>query len=264
MDETHPCAPPVDLIGIVVNEQKPATVQLGEELHHWLGQRGVTSQIIYLGQESGADFRWRTPEGGAPPRSLFGDALVVLGGDGTLLAASRIAAPARQPMLGVHMGGFGFLAECEPSEIYTCVERLLTGDYRVGERLMLRAVVEAEGRETRSFLALNDAVIAKGTLSRLLHLNAFVGDEFVAAYAADGLIVSTPTGSTGYSLSAGGPLIHPDVDVLMLTPICSHGLNVRTLVLPAASRIQLTVENAEDSEAVVTIDGQIGVPLNPG
>lgn len=256
-------AEPVRSLGIVVNEEKPAAVALGEELGAWLAGQGVPSEVIHLHKESGADQQWRAHEGGPPPKQLFGDALVVLGGDGTLLATARIAAPAGQPMLSVQLGGFGFLAECQPEQARECVERLLTGDYRVAERVMLRVAIEGPGRVARSFIALNDAVVAKGTLARLLHLRAFVDGHYVAAYAADGLIVSTPTGSTAYSLSAGGPLAHPDVDVLMLTPICPHGLTLRPLVLPGESVVKLMVENVENSEVVVTVDGQTGVPLAP-
>ncbi|NLC58600.1 MAG: NAD(+)/NADH kinase [Armatimonadetes bacterium] len=255
---------PVRSLGIIVHEQKPAALALGEELHAWLADRGVPSQIIHLRQESGADEQWRTAEGCPPSGRLFGDALLVLGGDGTLLAASRIAAPAGQPMLSVQLGGFGFLAGCRPERAQACLERVLRGDYRIVERVMLQMVIQGRERAPETHTALNDVVVAKGTtLARLLHLRAYVDDCYVAAYAADGLIVSTPTGSTAYSLSAGGPLVHPDVDVLMLTPICPHALNVRSLVLPAAAEVKLTVENVEDSEVLVTVDGQTGVPLGP-
>ena len=254
---------PVRSLGIVVNEQKPAAVALGEEIHAWLTSEGIPSEVIHLHQESGADQQWRSFEGGPPPKHLFGDALLVLGGDGTLLATARIAAPSGQPMLSVQLGGFGFLAECEPEEAKACVARVLAGDYHVAERVMLRVAIEGPQRRPEVFVALNDAVAAKGTLARLLHLRAYVDGHFVAAYAADGLIVSTPTGSTAYSLSAGGPLVHPDVDCLILTPICPHGLSLRPLVLPGESRVKLMVENVEDSEVVVTVDGQTGVPLAP-
>ncbi|MBI3946313.1 MAG: NAD(+)/NADH kinase [Armatimonadetes bacterium] len=257
-----PPSAPARTLGIVVNEQKANAVRLGEALHAWLDGRGVPSRVIALARESGADQQWRTG-GASPPSRLFGDALVVLGGDGTLLATSRIAAPHGQPMLSVHLGGFGFLAECEPDEARDGVERLLAGDYRVVERVMLQAAVQGPAGGDRIFAALNDAVIARGALSRLLHLRAYVDGDFVAAYAADGVILSTPTGSTAYSLAAGGPLVHPDLDVFLLTPICSHGLNVRPLVLSAASQVRVTVENASDSEAVATFDGQMAVRLAP-
>jgi len=254
---------PVRSLGIVVNEEKPAAVSLGEELHLWLTDQGVPSQVIHLRQEVGADQQWRAHEGGPPPKRLFGDALVVLGGDGTLLATARIAAPAGQPMLSVQLGGFGFLAECQPEQTRECVERILAGDYRIAERMMLQVAIEDPERAPQRFIALNDAVVAKGTLARLLHLRAFVDGRYVTAYAADGVIVSTPTGSTAYSLSAGGPLAHPEVEVLMLTPICPHGLTLRPLVLPGDSTVELRVENTADTEVVVTVDGQTGVPLAP-
>lgn len=255
---------PVRSLGILVHEQKPAAVALGEEVHAWLDSLGVPSQVIHLRRESDADHQWRTAEGQPTGGRLFGDALLVLGGDGTLLAASRIAADTGQPMLSVQLGGFGFLAGCEPEQTRACVERILRGDYRVIERFMLEVAIQGGHRAPEVHTALNDVVVAKGTtLARLLHLQAYVDGSYVSAYAADGLIVCTPTGSTAYSLSAGGPLIHPDVDVLMLTPICPHALNVRPLVLPASAHVKLTVENIEDSEVLVTVDGQVGVPLAP-
>ncbi len=262
-DDSAGTSRPVRSLGIVVNEQKPAAVSLGEEIHAWLSGEGVASEVIHLHQESGADQQWSAFEGGPPPARLFGDAILVLGGDGTLLAAARIAAPTGQPMLSVQLGGFGFLAECQPEDARACVASVLNGDYRIAERVMLRVAIECPARAPNAFSALNDAVVAKGTLARLLHLRAYVDGHFVAAYAADGLIVSTPTGSTAYSLSAGGPLVHPDVDCLILTPICPHGLSLRPLVLPGGSHVKLMVDNVEDSEVVVTVDGQTGVPLAP-
>lgn len=254
---------PVRSLGIVANEQKPGALLLGEEMLRWLESRGVPSQLITMGHDSPEGPQWRV-KGGVPQSGrLFGDALVVLGGDGTLLATSRLAAPAGQPMLSIHLGGFGFLSECEPGDACDCLQQVLDGGFRVGSRLMLHATVRSPAGD-REFIALNDVVIAKGILARLLHMRAYVDGAYVASYAADGLIVSTPTGSTAYSLSAGGPLVHPDVEVLMLTPICSHGLNVRPLVLPAGSCVEVAVENADDSEAIVTVDGQIGVPLQCG
>ncbi|MDH7569419.1 MAG: NAD(+)/NADH kinase [Armatimonadota bacterium] len=265
MPENPTDPPPVRSLGIVVNEEKPEAVRLGEELHAWLKARGVPAEVIHLRRETGADQEWRTLEGASsPPKRLFGDALVVLGGDGTLLATSRIAAASGQPMLSVHLGGFGFLTECAPEDVRQGTQRLLSGDYHVAERVMLQTIICGAQGGDRVYTALNDVVVAKGTLARLLHLRAFVDGSFVAAYAADGLIVSSPTGSTAYSLSAGGPLVHPDLEVFLLTPICSHGLNVRPLVLPATSEVKLTVENAADSEVVATMDGQMGVPLLPG
>lgn len=262
MSRSVSLSPPIRSLGIVVNEQKADAVCLGQRLREWLESRGIPSQVIFLAKELGADQQWRTGEA-SPPKRLFGEALLVLGGDGTLLAASRMAAPHGQPMLSVHLGGFGFLAECEPDGARDGLERVLAGEYRIVERMMLQAVIRGPSGAVQTFLALNDAVVARGALSRLLHLRAEVDGEFVAAYAADGLIVSTPTGSTAYSLAAGGPLVAPSLDVFLLTPICSHGLSVRPLVLPAASQVQISVENAANSEAVATFDGQMAVPLAP-
>ncbi|MBI4277923.1 MAG: NAD(+)/NADH kinase [Armatimonadetes bacterium] len=186
--------------------------------------------------------------------------LVVLGGDGTILHAARLAAPEGRPLLGVNVGGFGFLAEASVDEVQEAVSRLLAGDYALDERMMLEAAVERRGEVLARFLALNDMVITKRGFARLLRLRTLINDEHMATYPADGLIVSSPTGSTAYSLSAGGPIVHPAVDVITVTPICPHTLNARTVVVAGDAAVTVEVQGG-GLEAMLTVDGQVGYPL---
>ncbi len=191
------------------------------------------------------------------------DAVVAAGGDGTILRAARLCAPRALPVLSVNLGGFGFLAEVQPEELPEAVGRLVERAYTVEERMMLACSVWRGGRVVHRALALNDAVITKGGYARLMPIRVHVNQEHLATYRADGLIVATPTGSTAYSLSAGGPILSPTVRALVVTPICPHTLNARPVVLDASDVAVLEV--AEDVEDVwLTVDGQIGVPLQAG
>ncbi len=189
-----------------------------------------------------------------PSRS---DALVVFGGDGTLLAAARLVQQRDCPILGVNLGSLGFLTEVTLEELEPALANLLTGNYRVSRRCVLRVQIGSE-----TFHALNDAVINKGALARIISLDAFSGEDFIANFLADGIIVSTPTGSTAYSLSAGGPIIFPSEDLIALTPICPHTLTNRTLIVPAESEIRIVLRSGDD--VMVTVDGQVGVPMDEG
>jgi NAD+ kinase len=191
------------------------------------------------------------------------DALIVVGGDGTILHAARAAAERGLPILGVNLGGFGFLAEVGPAELPEAAERLLSGEHDIEERMMLAAEVVRRGSAVHSFLALNDMVITKSGYARLMPIRARINDEHLATYLADGLIVATPTGSTAYNLSAGGPIVSPGVQAIVMTPICPHTLNARTVIVDAND--VASVEIASDTEGVLlTVDGQVGCPLEGG
>ena len=195
--------------------------------------------------------------------SEVSDALVVVGGDGTILRAARTGAVRGVPVLGVNVGGFGFLAEVGLEGLPEALERLVSGRYGVEERMMLAAEVVREGHTAERFLALNDMVITKSGYARLMPLRTTVNGEHLATYLADGLIVSTPTGSTAYNLSAGGPILSPGVRALAITPICPHTLTARPVVVDADD--VATVEVALDVEGVLlTVDGQVGCPLRGG
>ncbi|HET7266430.1 MAG TPA: NAD(+)/NADH kinase [bacterium] len=208
------------------------------------------------------------PELGAAASDLArrAEMLVVFGGDGTILQAARQAAPAGIPILGVNLGGFGFLAEVHDRAVDDALLRVLAGDYRVDERMMLQGQVcrgsGAGERVVRELLALNDVVVTKSGYARLLRIRTDINDDHLATHLADGLIVATPTGSTAYSLSAGGPILHPDLEAIVLTPICAHTLNARAVVLSADEAITIRVEPT-GAPSVLTVDGQEGEPLEP-
>ncbi|HEX7119696.1 MAG TPA: NAD(+)/NADH kinase [Longimicrobiales bacterium] len=194
------------------------------------------------------------------------DLMLTLGGDGTLLRGARLVAPHHTPVLGVNLGYLGFLTSVAPDELRTALERVLAGDYWLDRRFTLETRVVHDGATVgASYIALNDAVLHKGGFARVVRLAVSVGEEreVVGNYSADGVILSTPTGSTAYSLSAGGPIVVPSVDCILATPICPHTLAVRPLVVPASTEI--TVEVLTPSEEIIlTIDGQEGGTLRPG
>jgi len=251
-------------IGLDVNVEKlhanPEWARLAREAVHLLTERGVP---VVINRESAETLGH--PTLGVAEADLISRAsvVVVFGGDGTILRAARAAAPRGIPILGVNIGGFGFLAEVNGPEVERALHRLLEGDYRLDERMMLRAWVERDGRRIQEVLALNDIVVTKSGYARLLKLHTYVNAEHLATHLADGMIVATPTGSTAYSLSAGGPIVHPGVAGIVLTPICAHTLNARAVVVSADDTIGIRVEPA-GAPPVLTVDGQEGFPLQAG
>jgi NAD+ kinase len=187
------------------------------------------------------------------------DVIVVLGGDGTLLSVARAVGDLCVPILGVNLGGLGFLTATTLEEMMPALEAFLDGQMVVEERMMLGARVRRSGASDREFFALNDVVIMKSAMSRIIDLSVSVDGQLATAYRADGLIISTPTGSTAYSLSAGGPILFPTMDALVLTPIASHTLTNRPIVLPGTQRIQVTL--LTNQEVMLTLDGQVGFGL---
>lgn len=187
------------------------------------------------------------------------DFLVVLGGDGTLLSVARAVGDLGLPILGVNLGGLGFLTAMTVDEMIPALEAFLAGRLVIEERMLLAARVRREGRPARELFALNDVVIMKSAMSRIIDLSVAVDGQAATAYRADGLIISTPTGSTAYSLSAGGPILFPTMEAVVLTPICSHTLTNRPIVLPADRPIEVTL--LTDQEVMLTLDGQVGVGL---
>ncbi|MEA4882862.1 MAG: NAD(+)/NADH kinase [Clostridia bacterium] len=231
--------------GIVVQRTKPEATRIAAKVEEWMNRSGI---------DTVTDSGWEGPL----PDGI--DCVIVLGGDGTLLSVARRAADRRIPILGVNMGNLGFLTEVEPDSIEPALEALVSGDYRVEERMMVEATVMRAGRDIARFTGLNDIVISKGAFSRMVKLDIYVNDEFFVTFPADGVIVSSPTGSTAYSLSAGGPLINPSIDVLLVTPICPHTLFSRSLVIAATDQVRVVVEPTHD-EVAVTVDGQVGFRL---
>src|SRR3984893_5688574 len=191
------------------------------------------------------------------------DLLIVLGGDGTLLSAGRLAAERRVPILAVNLGGMGFLTTVPQDEIYLILEEIFSSKHRVSERVMLEAEIVRAGAVIRRQIALNDAVLNKAALARIMDLELRVDGEYVTTYKADGLVLSTPTGSTAYSLAAGGPIVYPIVEAFVVTPICPHTLTNRPLVIPDSAKIEIDFK-AEDDSVFLTLDGQVGIELARG
>ncbi len=226
------------------------------ELAQWLERRGL---------EVALDEAIPAPRGQGRPAFSTEDAhdlVVVLGGDGTLLSVARRLLPGT-PILGVNLGSLGFLTEIGRHELYPALVGVLAGRYEVERRALLGVELARAGGESASFRVLNDAVIAKSALSRIIQLGLRVDGRLVASYRSDGLIISTPTGSTAYNLSAGGPIIHPLLPVAVLTPICPHTFSMRPLVVPDASAIEVTLETPRE-EVYLTLDGQEGTGLGFG
>ncbi len=244
-------------IGLVVNLDKQRVAHLVEQIVDWLTARGC--RVVMTLNAAAALGR---PALGIPRERLVEEAeiLLVLGGDGTLLRSARDSAPRGIPLLGINLGHLGFLTEIDVPELLPGLEKLLSGQYTIEERMMLEARVIRQGSTVERVIGLNDAVITKGAFARLIFLETYVNDDFVSTYPADGLIVATPTGSTAYSLSAGGPLVTPELDLMVVTPICPHSLWARPLVINAASRVRVIIRSKQ-GEIMLTVDGQQGCKL---
>jgi NAD+ kinase len=187
------------------------------------------------------------------------DIAIVLGGDGTLLHAARLIGADGIPILGINLGSLGFLTEVKLDEMYAAFEGLLSGQYQLEERVLLNVELIREGNPAAQYLALNDAVINKGTLARIIDLEVSVNSQPVLFSRADGLIISTPTGSTAYSLAAGGPILYPTLDAFIIAPICPHTLTNRPLVIPDRDEVEIRLHRGTD--VMLTVDGQVGMPL---
>lgn len=245
-------------IGLAPNPHKTEAVQLAGELADWLASRGVHPLLSNDVAESAG----KTEIGANDDELTRTDLLVVLGGDGTMLRWTRLTAGNETPMLGVNFGRYGFITEVEPDLVKNALERFISGDYAISERVVLKATVTGESGPSASHYALNDVVVSKGPIARMVALHTYVSGKFIVTYAADGIIVASPTGSTAYSLSAGGPVVHPDVSVLVITPICPHTLNVRSLVVPDRETIKIVSEYREgEADTILTLDGQLGEHL---
>ena len=257
----------VTAVGLNVNVEKihanPGVASLAREAIGLLAERGVS---VWINDESAGILGY--PHLGVSENELIRrvSVVVVFGGDGTILRTARAAAPQAIPILGVNLGAFGFLAEVNGPDVETALHRLLAGDYQLDERMMLQARVERSAPTAQEFIALNDIVLTKSGYARLVKLDTHVNGEHLATHLADGLIVATPTGSTAYSLSAGGPIVHPAVDGIVLTPICAHTLNSRAVLVSGGDTIAIRVEpvGTAPPPPILTVDGQEGFPLRIG
>jgi NAD+ kinase len=250
--------PIIKAAGIVSKPNAPAAVDLVPKLIQWLTARGIAMRLDeatarYAAMRAAGVPREEVPEGC--------DVIIVLGGDGTLLSAARAIGHREIPLFPVNLGGLGFLTAISVDELFFELERFLCGEHRIEKRKLLTAEVERGGRVVAGYDALNDAVLTKSSIARMIDLDAFVDDQFVCAYKADGLIVATPTGSTAYSLSAGGPIIFPSVPAICLTPICPHMLTNRPVIVSETSVVRVTSRGPDES-VFLTIDGQVGTPIH--
>jgi NAD+ kinase len=249
--------PVIKTIGLISKPHVEKAAEVVRGLLDWLASRGVELRL----DEVTASYAAR-PDGlprGEVPEGC--DLIIVLGGDGTLLSAARAVGGRDVPLFAVNLGGLGFLTTIAVGEIYPDLERALGGELRAAKRRMLRCDLVRSGQTVSAYEALNDVVLHKASIARMIDLETHVDAHFVCSYKGDGLVVSTPTGSTAYSLSAGGPIVFPSVACLCLTPICPHMLTNRPVIVPDSSVIR--VRNlGEDGETYLTIDGQVGQPLH--
>lgn len=247
-------------IGIKVNRYKPKAFDVAEKMRQELKKRGVT---VYFEPDIATEMGH--PELGLSFQQFaeYVEVVFVLGGDGTLLGVAREIARYCLPILGFNLGHLGFLSEAETGDLSKAIDRVLSGDYVIERRLMIEAEVIRNGQVIESGVALNDIGIAKGSFGRMITCIIYMDGIYLDTYSGDGIIVSTPTGSTAYSLACGGPIVYPGIQTLLLTPICSHTLSSRPMVLPSESVIEIKV-TAVHKEMGITIDGQIGYDLKEG
>ena len=247
-------------VGIFAKRSNPAAIRVARETTDWLRARQIE---VYLEEELAADLEGghQGYPGGAIPAMV--NLIVVLGGDGTLISVARQVGDLRTPILGVNLGSLGFLTEITLDELYPVLEQVVKGDFTVTNRIMLEAVVRRGGDEVGRYRVLNDIVINKGALARIIDMEAWVDGTYLTTFKADGLIVSTPTGSTAYNLAAGGPIIFPGVHCLVISPICPHMLTNRPIIVSDEAIIKVEVK-FQDEDVVFTADGQVGMPLQGG
>jgi NAD+ kinase len=247
--------------GIIVNKEKDIKLEFTNQLLNSMSKRGIeTSVMSKILEKTSGDKSEIADE------HLLGNCniLICLGGDGTFLKVARIAYKLNIPILGINLGSLGFLTEIDRNEIDSAVEKLVKGEYKIEDRMMLEASIIRQGQLIGQDSALNDIVISRGALSRILHVKTYINDIFVDTFPGDGLIISSPTGSTAYSLSAGGPIVEPDIDLILVTPICPHILYSRSFITAGSRMVKAFIDEDYCHEAMVTVDGQKGYEIRGG
>ncbi len=239
-------------LAIITKKHKPSAWEAGKDLAQWLKKHNL--EAVQLENE---------PEPNVPPLPPEVELIVVMGGDGTLLSVARHYGQLDVPILGVNVGGLGFLTEVSLDELYPAMEQVLAGRYEVEDRLPLTATLFRKGDLCWREHVLNDVVINKGALARIIELTAWIDNEYLTTYRADGLIVSTPTGSTAYTLSAGGPIVYPTLSHIILIPICPHTLSNRPIILPDTCTVAITFDKGV-FDVYLTLDGQVGQAMQSG
>jgi NAD+ kinase len=249
----------VKRVGVIAKPHAQGLTALLHKLLPWCDQRQVE---VFLDTETAASVGHAK---GYLRTAIPGlvDFIMVLGGDGTLLSVTRLLGQHNTPILGVNMGSLGFLTETTTNEVFAQLEKVLEGDYVLQDRIRLTTCIHRQVDHLAQPFVLNDVVINKGALARILSLEIYVDDLYLTTYRADGLIVSTPTGSTAYSMAAGGPILYPNLHALILTPICPYTLSHRPIVLPDTAKIEVILQTPNE-DVLVTLDGQIGINLAYG
>ena len=247
-------------VAIFAKVHDPRCQGVATELIEWLRERGCTALVdAHLARHVGFN-------GGMTEAELreHAELVVVLGGDGTLISVARLFSGREVPIVGVNLGSLGFLTEITLEELYPVLEQCLQGEHGITRRMMLEVAVTRDEVELARSVVLNDAVINKGAIARIIDLEAKVDGQFLTTFKSDGLIISTPTGSTGYSLSAGGPILQPLMHCFVITPICPHTLTNRPIVISDEAEVRIVVKSSFDEKVYLTLDGQVGVELQEG
>ncbi|HKR15185.1 MAG TPA: NAD(+)/NADH kinase [Pyrinomonadaceae bacterium] len=254
---------PIKRIGIVLKPHQPDALKTICELVKWLDERGIALvggpeiERDRIEHETGC----AVSEVESDDLAANVDLILVLGGDGTMIATGRMLGDREVPVMGVNYGGLGYLAEFRIEELYPGLESLLSGNFRVDKRVMLDVELRRQDEVVTRNRVLNDVVINKSALARIIEIETYLNHHFVNSFRADGLIVSTPTGSTAYNLSAGGPVVFPSMNAVVITPICPFTLSNRPIVVPDDARIELLLKTHQE-EVTLTLDGQVGFALN--
>jgi NAD+ kinase len=242
-------------IGIISKAGRTEPAEILKDFLPWLSNKGLE---VFLDTETASLLKMKGYSRSEMPSLV--DMIIVLGGDGTMLNVARLVCERGVPILGVNLGGLGFITEVQKEEVCNAMDKTLSGEYSVEERLMLTAHIHRHGEKIAEYTVLNDVVINKGALARIIDLETYINKAYVTIFKADGLIVSTPTGSTAYSLSAGGPVLYPTLDCIILTPICPHTLTNRPTVLPDDALIEIILKSVSE-DVFLTLDGQVGFSL---
>lgn len=244
-------------VGIIAKTQHRMAGESLKKISGWLKDRGIE---VYMDKDTSGVIGEKSHYKRAEIPSLTG-LIIVLGGDGTLLSVARLIEERDVPILGVNLGSLGFLTEIGMDELYPVLENVIRGDFTVENRIMLDVFIYREGKMVANYCALNDVVINRGTLARIVYLEIKINGLYVTTYRSDGLIIATPTGSTAYSLAAGGPIVYPTMNALILSPICPHTLTNRPIVIPDDVKIEINLITPDEG-ALATLDGQVGYSLN--
>ena len=248
-------------VGIVPNYGKETAMQMVAGLAEFLKGKECRPVVTYKTAEM-----LGLNELGVTKYELYSksDFIIVLGGDGTLLDTGRKAAKFGTPLLGINMGTMGFLAAADGADANETIEKVLNGEYKIEKRLMLETEIISETDSPKQYRAINDVCITRGVFTKITEYKIYVNDEYLATFRADGIIVSTPTGSTAYNLSAGGPVLKPDIECMVITPICPHSLHSRSIVVSADDTVRIEASFGSNGDIIMSMDGQTSVILNNG